>query len=294
MKGSQQAKLKGPDRVDLIWRRLERHSRKVENRRISSLFDDDAGRAERFAAEHDGLYFDYSKTNIDERTLDWLIELATVARVPRQRDRIFEGHCHNQTEQRAVRHTFLRDHAVLSSENEVGDVRHRVGQQLGRALNFAAKVRSGDFASSSGREFSDVVNIGIGGSDLGPAMCTAAVASGTQNPRVHFMSNVDGAHVADVLRPLNPERTLVIVCSKTFSTRETMTNAATARAWLNATVGESASASHMVAVSNSIGRTSEFGVPASQTFAFDEAIGGRFSVWGPVGLSFMIAAGRRK
>ena len=250
--------------------------------RITDLFAQDPTRGTSFAIAADDLYFDYSKTLIDAEVRTALLDLARTAELEGARDAMFAGAPINTTEGRAVLHTALRDPDGPALHVDGTDIRPAIRDTLARMAAFAQTIRSGD-------AFDDVVNIGIGGSDLGPAMATAALAPYANGPRVHFVSNIDGAHLADTLARLNPQRTLVIVASKTFTTIETMTNAASARDWMAAGSGRPEAA--FAAVSTALDRTAAFGIPAERVFGFADWVGGRYSVWGPVGLSLMIAIG---
>lgn len=268
-----------------IWEKLACREQAVRERSILSLFGPE--RAKAFSLQFDDLLFDYSKTNLDAETLAELIELAKQAGVEARRDAMFAGQPINETEGRAVLHTALRD---LDGAARVDghDVMPEVRATLARMEAFAADVRAGRFTGAGGA-ITDVVNIGIGGSDLGPVMATRALAPYHDGPRTHFVSNIDGAHVAGKLHGLDPATTLVIVASKTFTTIETMTNAETARAWMAQSVAEPAR--QFVALSTADERTAEFGIDPSRVFGFEDWVGGRYSVWGPIGLSLMIAIG---
>ncbi|MDT8855754.1 glucose-6-phosphate isomerase [Paracoccaceae bacterium Fryx2] len=271
---------------DAVWAALAARHDAVKERPILDLFAD-PGRAQAFSARLDDLLFDFSKTNIDAETLDLLVQLAEGAGVASHREAMFAGAKINQTEGRSVLHTALRnlDASVVVDGQ---DVMPEVRTTHARMQTFAADVREGRVVGQGGA-ISDVVNIGIGGSDLGPAMAVTALAPYGDGPRCHFVSNVDGAHVHDVLRGLNPETTLVLVASKTFTTIETMTNAATARSWMAGRVGDPAA--QFAAVSTAADKTAAFGIPPERVFGFGDWVGGRYSVWGPVGLSLMIAIG---
>jgi glucose-6-phosphate isomerase len=204
---------------------------------------------------------------------------------------MFEGEKINRTEDRAVLHTPRRKidgHPVLV---DWSDVMPGVTATRERMQDFAEGIRSGRLTTPAGRAFTDAVNIGIGGSDLGPAMAHRALSPYADGPRCHFVSNVDGADIADTLRGLDPATTLVIVASKTFTTIETMTNAATARDWLAAGVGAEAVGGHLCALSSNLERTAEWGIAPERVFGFEDWVGGRYSVWGPIGLSLMLAVG---
>ena len=268
------------------WEALRAHREATRGRTIASLLEE-PGRVERFTAEGAGLLLDWSKTHVDERARDLLIALAEAAGVEARRDAMFEGALINETEGRAVLHTALRS---PEGSVEVGgrDVMPAVRETLARMEEFAKAVRSGRFAAAGG-PVTDVVNIGIGGSDLGPAMAVRALSPYGDGPRCHFVSNVDGADLADALAGLDPARTLVIVASKTFTTTETMTNAETARAWMAEAVPDPGA--QFAAVSSATDRTGAFGIDGARVFGFEDWVGGRYSVWGPIGLSLMIAVG---
>nr|WP_245883755.1 glucose-6-phosphate isomerase [Hasllibacter halocynthiae] len=234
----------------------------------------DDARVRAFSAEVDGLFFDWSKTKVDEGSRALLLRLLDERGVAARRDAMFAGEKINETEGRAVLHTALRAGPDAVVEVDGVDVMPGVRETLERMRAFAADAR---------KRFDDVVNIGIGGSDLGPAMGVLALAPYHDGPRCNFVSNVDGADIADALEGLDPERTLVIVASKTFTTTETMTNAATARDRLPGAT--------FAALSSDLERTEAFGIPADRVFGFEDWVGGRYSMWGPIGLSLMIAIG---
>ncbi|MBC2835425.1 glucose-6-phosphate isomerase [Paragemmobacter straminiformis] len=269
-----------------IWQALSAHHEGVAGRSILSLFDD-ATRAEHFTARAGEMVFDWSKTNIDADARAMLVALAEASGVAAKRAAMFTGETINETEGRAVLHTALRNldgTVIVGGKNVVP----AIVETLERMEAFARDVREGRFAGQGGR-ITDVVNIGIGGSDLGPAMATLALAPYHDGPRCHYVSNVDGAHIADVLRGLNPETTLVIVASKTFTTIETMTNAMTARDWMARVVKNPAA--QFAAVSTAADKTAAFGIDASRVFGFEDWVGGRYSMWGPIGLALMLAVG---
>lgn len=214
-----------------IWAKLEQKHGSANGRSILSLFDD-PDRFEHFSAQTDGMLLDFSKTSIDPEALDLLLDLARTSEVPERRDAMFRGDKINTTENRAVLHTALRADNATPLEVDGSDIRPEIAATLRRMEAFCEDIRPGDIAPSGSGRFTDVVNIGIGGSDLGPAMATLALAPYHDGPRCHFVSNVDGAHIADTLRGLDPRTTLVIVASKTFTTIETMANARTAFDWL--------------------------------------------------------------
>ncbi len=260
----------------------------ASDRRIAELFNSDQDRAQTFSASTGDLLFDYSKTQIDAEIQAGLIDLCDQAGLAERRAAMFAGERINETEDRAVLHTALRNLDGGPVEVDGQDVMPDVLATLQRMRVFAEEVRGGAIKGAGG-SFTDVVNIGIGGSDLGPVMATLALSPYHDGPRLHYVSNVDGAHIADTLRQLDPTRTLVIVASKTFTTVETMTNARTARAWMQDGGGDPAR--QFAAVSSAVDKTAAFGIPEARVFGFADWVGGRYSVWGPVGLPVMIAVG---
>jgi glucose-6-phosphate isomerase len=268
-----------------IWAELARHHAETKDRRIAELFDE--GRAQAFSARFEDMLLDFSKTNIDRQALDLLVKLAASSNVPDKREAMFSGARINETEGRAVLHTALRN-LDASVVVDGADVMPAVRGTHARMKLFVSDVRTGLFKGQGG-QITDVVNIGIGGSDLGPAMACLALAPYADGPRCHFVSNVDGAHIHDVLEGLNSETTLVIVASKTFTTIETMTNAETAKRWMAAKVADPAA--QFAAVSTAADKTAAFGIDTSRVFGFEDWVGGRYSMWGPIGLSLMLAIG---
>ncbi|EBV3600068.1 glucose-6-phosphate isomerase, partial [Salmonella enterica subsp. enterica serovar Virchow] len=225
------------------------------------------------------------------KTMDLLAALADAANVEGKRKQMFAGAHINLTEDRAVLHTALRNldgkAVVVDGQNTQADVK----AVLAAMAAFAEGVRSGAFKGGTGKPITDVVNIGIGGSDLGPAMATLALAPFHDGPRTHFVSNVDGAHIHDTLKTLDPATTLFIIASKTFNTVETMTNAETAQRWIIKALGKDAVKDHFVAVSTALDKVSAFGIAADRVFGFWDWVGGRYSLWSAIGLSIMIAIG---
>ncbi len=258
----------------------------ARGRGIAPLFGD--GRAEDFSVRFDGMLLDYSKTSMDGAARDALLALAKERGVAARREAMFTGEPINETEGRAVLHTALRNLAGQPVMVDGEDVMPGVQATLARMRSFAGSVRSGAFKGAGGA-ITDVVNIGIGGSHLGPDMAVRALMPYADGPRCHFVSNVDGADIAGTLAGLDPARTLVLVASKTFTTTETMTNAATARAWMAGTVDDPGA--QFVALSSAEDKAGEWGIDASRVFGFEDWVGGRYSIWGPIGLSLMIAIG---
>ena len=269
-----------------MWDKLKAHHAKVAGRRFETLVD--AERAADFSAKAGDMLFDYAKTNIDAEGRALLIELLDQAGVAVKRDAMFAGQAINETEGRAVLHTALRNLDGDPVLVEHRDVMPGVLDTLDRMERFAEEVRSGGFKGQGG-QITDVVNIGIGGSDLGPAMAVKALAPYHDGPRCHFVSNVDPADIAGVLRLCDPATTLVIVASKTFTTIETMTNARTAQAWMGESVSDTGA--QFAALSTAQDKTADFGIDPSRVFGFEDWVGGRYSMWGPIGLSLMMAIG---
>lgn len=269
-----------------MWDKLRAHHATVADRRFETLVDD--ARAAEFSAQTGDMVLDYAKTNIDDAGRALLIDLLDTADVAGKRDAMFAGQPINETEGRAVLHTALRnldgDPVFVGGE----DVMPGILKTLSRMSDFAEHVREGRFAGQGGK-ITDVVNIGIGGSDLGPAMAVKALAPYHDGPRCHFVSNVDPADIAGVLRGCDPTTTLVIVASKTFTTIETMTNARTAQAWMQEQVSNPGA--QFAALSTAADKTTAFGIDPSRVFGFEDWVGGRYSMWGPIGLSLMIAIG---
>jgi glucose-6-phosphate isomerase len=271
------------------WDGLKAAGDAAKTRQITKMLD--ADRADAFAVSAGDLHFDYSKTTMSEDDRTLLLGLFDEAGVAARRDAMFDGQTINETEGRAVLHTALRNLEGTPVEVDGADVMPGVLKTLKRMEVFADAVRSGAVRTPGGLAYTDVVNIGIGGSDLGPVMAVQALAPYADGPRCHFISNVDGAHAFDVLDALDPQTTMVIVASKTFTTIETMTNAETARVWLAKTVGEKAVGGHFAALSSAADKTADYGIDPDRVFGFEDWVGGRYSVWGPIGLSLMIAIG---
>ena len=276
---------------DEIWTQLAQHRTAMAARPLRTLFEEDPQRFSGFSARFDDLLLDYSKTAVTAETRALLLQLAEATDVAGQRDAMFAGEAINTTERRAVLHTALRAPKGQPVLDDGKDVMPAVHETLDRLAAFAEGVRGGTIAAADGAPFTDVVNIGIGGSDLGPVMVTLALSPYHDGPRLHYVSNVDGAHIADTLAKLDPARTLFIVASKTFTTVETMTNAATARRWIAGGLGEAAVGAHFAAVSTALDKVGAFGIPTDRIFGFWDWVGGRYSVWSAIGLPVMIAVG---
>jgi glucose-6-phosphate isomerase len=276
------------------WKDLGAHYKKIRELHLRQLFADDPKRGERLTAEAAGLYLDYSKNRVTDETLKLLIRLAEESRLQERIDAMFRGEKINLTEKRAVLHTALRAprdaSVIVDGENVVPKV-HGV---LDRMADFASRLRSGDWRGHTGKRIRNVVNVGIGGSDLGPVMAYEALKHyADRTMTFRFVSNIDGTDFAEAVRDLDPSETLFIISSKTFTTLETMTNAQTARAWSLAGLGgdEKSVAKHFVAVSTNTSEVAKFGIDTANMFEFWDWVGGRYSMCSAIGLSTMVAIG---
>ena len=282
-----------PLRERKAWQALERHYAEIAGSHLRDLFAADPGRGERLAAEAAGIYLDYSKNRVTDETMALLIELAEESGVPARRDAMLRGEHINVSEDRAVLHTALRlpENAslVVDGQDVVADV-HTV---LKRMRDFANRVRSGEFTGFTGKPIKNVINIGIGGSDLGPVMAYEALRHYcTREITFRFVSNVDSTDFAEAVRDLSPDETLFVISSKTFGTLETLANATSARDWVVSALGSAdAVANHFVAVSTNASRVSAFGIDTANMFGFWDWVGGRYSMDSAIGLSTMIALG---
>ena len=271
------------------WNKLAQLAK--DSKTLQHYFADDASRAAQFSIAWDSFFVDYSKNHIDKDIQAALLGLAKEVGLEDARKAYFSGETINQTEGRAVLHTALRakEHADIRVEGE--NVVPEVYAVRSKIRAFTNAVIAGERKSSTGQAFTDVVNIGIGGSDLGPAMITEALTYYKNHLNVHFMSNVDGDHVMEVLKKVNPATTLFVVVSKTFSTQETLTNATTAKQWLVDALGTAAVGDHFVAVSTNLAAINAFGIQSENVFPMNDWVGGRFSLWSAVGLSVALAVG---
>jgi glucose-6-phosphate isomerase len=274
------------------WQALERHRVAMGTVHLRDLFAADPGRGERMAVEAAGVYLDYAKQRVTDETIALLVRLAEARGVPQRIEAMFRGDPINVTEGRPALHVALRMPRGTSLLVEGRDVVADVHDVLDRMRAFSAAVRSGAWAGHTGRAARAVVNVGIGGSDLGPAMAYEALRHyGTRDLAFRFVSNVDGTDFAEATRDLDPAETLFVISSKTFTTPETMTNARTARAWVVGALGEAAVASHFVAVSTNLDEVAAFGIDSANTFGFWDWVGGRYSMGSAIGLSTMISIG---
>ncbi len=282
------------DAVTRAFEALEANRRAMMVMSLTELFGEDPRRFERFSLKLGPLLMDFSKTRVAGSTMRLLVDLAKAAGVEEKRDAMFAGERINVTENRAVLHVALRNLSGAPMFTDGRDVMPEVAAERERCFAFAEAVRSGALRGATGKRFTTIVNIGIGGSDLGPAMAAEALSPYIRRGlSVKFVSNVDGAHIADTLRGLDPARTLFVVVSKTFTTIETMTNAQTARNWVAQALGEDAVGAHFAAVSTNLAAVNAFGIAEAAMFRFWDWVGGRYSVWSAVGLSLMIAIGPR-
>lgn len=266
------------------WQELQAHYQETKDTHLTTLFED-AGRAVAFNIQWDTFYVDYSKHRITKKTRDLLLKLAQEVGLKEAIDNYYKGDHINATEDRAVLHTALRDESDTAfAREEVANVKKSIRQ-------FTEKIISGTYKGATAKAITDIVNIGIGGSDLGPVMVVEALEFYKNHLNVHFISNVDGDHVIETLKHLDPETTLFVIVSKTFTTQETLSNATTARAWFVDQLNEEAVASHFVAVSTNLEAIGDFGITPEHVFPMWNWVGGRFSLWSSVGLSIALAVG---
>ena len=282
-----------PLRQRPAWKALEQHHSEIAGRHLRELFAEDPGRGERLSAEAAGLYLDYSKNRVTDETLRLLIRLAEESELEQRRDMMFAGERINVSENRAVLHVALRMPKESSLVTGGVDVVAQVHEVLGRMSGLAERVRSGEWKGFTGKPIKNVVNVGIGGSDLGPVMDYEALRYYSRRDLTfRFVSNVDSTDFAEATRDLSADETLFIISSKTFGTLETLTNARSARAWVVGELGsEAAVARHFVAVSTNAERVSEFGIDTANMFGFWDWVGGRYSMDSAIGLSTMVAIG---
>ncbi len=276
-----------------FWHKLASLAESQKTLRLRDEFARDPGRAQRMSLEAAGLFLDYSKNKITAETQAALIDLARERGLLAKRDAMFAGQKINATEQRAVLHVALRNRSNRPILVEGQDVMPEINAVLAKMQNFVAKIRSGAWKGYDGRPITDAVNLGIGGSDLGPVMVTEALKPYARDGiRVHFISNVDGTHAAETLKPLDPATTLFIVASKTFTTQETLANAITARDWLLAKApGKEAVARHFAALSTNAKAVAQFGIDTENMFEFWDWVGGRYSLWSAIGMTIALAIG---
>ncbi|WP_392437300.1 glucose-6-phosphate isomerase [Cruoricaptor ignavus] len=258
---------------------------------LRRLFAENPNRFAEFSVKRENFLFDYSKNLADEKTMELLLNLAEECQLKTAIDAMFSGEKINETENRAVLHTALRDFSDREILVDGENVKPLIQKVLGQMKTFSEKVVSGEHKGFSGKEITDVVNIGIGGSDLGPVMVCSALKHFKTRLNVHFVSNVDGNHLAETLKNLNPETTLFIIASKTFTTQETMTNAESAKGWFLKSGSEGDVAKHFVALSTNLEAVKKFGIAEENVFEFWDWVGGRYSLWSAIGLSIVLAIG---
>lgn len=273
------------------WQQIQLHFEKMQATSMKDLFASDANRAEKFHIQWNDFLVDYSKNIVIQETLDLLLNLANEVELKQAITSYFQGDLINQTENRAVLHTALRAKESANVLVDGVNVMPEVYSVKNKIKNFSNEVISGNKKGFTGKPFTDIVNIGIGGSDLGPAMIVEALQFYKNHLNVHFVSNVDGDHVNEVIKKLNPETTLFVVVSKTFTTQETLSNAETIRSWFLQSASQDDVAKHFVAVSTNIQKVTEFGINPGNVFPMWDWVGGRFSLWSAVGLSISLAVG---
>ena len=275
------------------WQELKRHHAELAGQHLRELFAADPGRGERLTAQAAGLYLDYSKNRVTDETMRLLVELAAESGVPERRDAMFRGEHINVSEDRAVLHVALRMPRTTSLIVDGTDVVAQVHEVLDRMADFSNRVRSGEWTGYTGKRIRNVINVGIGGSDLGPVMAYEALRHyATRDITFRFVSNVDSTDFAEATRDLNADETLFIISSKTFGTLETLTNATSARDWVVSALGsQDAVAKHFVAVSTNAERVAAFGIDTANMFGFWDWVGGRYSMDSAIGLSTMVALG---
>lgn len=274
------------------WNELEKHFQTIEKQSIKDLFTQNKDRFEEFSIQYPSLLVDYSKNRINAETIQLLVDLAKEMGVDEAIKQMFEGDVINVTENRAVLHTALRNQSNEPVLVDGVDVMPQINEVLDQMKAFSEKVISGEWKGYTGKAITDVVNIGIGGSDLGPVMVTEALKHYKTRLNVHFVSNIDGTHLAETFKNINPETTLFIVASKTFTTQETMTNAFSAKEWfINSGAKNTDVAKHFVALSTNANGVADFGIDTANMFQFWDWVGGRYSLWSAIGLSISLAVG---
>lgn len=274
------------------WQLLKEHYDQIKDKHLRQWFKEDPQRFDKFSIQFNDILFDYSKNRIEEKTLKLLIQLAEETQVKEAIEKQFSGDKINETENRAVLHTALRNRKNTPVIVDGEDVMPKINKVLSQMQRFSESVISGEWKGYTGKAITDVVNIGIGGSDLGPLMVVEGLKYYKTRLNLHFVSNIDGTHIVETLKPLNPETTMFIVASKTFTTQETMTNAQTAKDWfLKSAKLESEVAKHFVALSTNQEAVTKFGISQENMFEFWDWVGGRYSIWSAIGLSICLAVG---
>ena len=275
----------------IAWQKLQNHFQEMQNASMKKMFSEDKTRASQFHLHWNDFVVDYSKNIVNQETMNLLLELANDVQLKDAIAKYFEGDVINQTENRAVLHTALRANVTSKIAVDGENVIPEIFQVKEKIKKFTNEVVNGDRKGFTGKSFTDIVNIGIGGSDLGPAMAVEALQFYKNHLNVHFVSNVDGDHVNEIIKKLNPETTLFVVASKTFTTQETLTNSQTIKKWFLESAKQEDVAKHFVAVSTNIQKVTEFGINPDNVFPMWDWVGGRFSLWSAVGLSVSLAVG---
>ena len=273
------------------WKKLQAHFETMKNVQMQQLFANEPARAEKMHLQWNDFLVDYSKNIISDETISLLQELANEVQLKDAITKYFNGDVINQTENRAVLHTALRAKENASVQVDGVNVMPEIYSVKNKIKNFSNEIISGQRKGFSGKQFTDIVNIGIGGSDLGPAMIVEALQYYKNDLNVHFVSNVDGDHVNEIIKKINPETSLFVIVSKTFTTQETLSNAETIRSWFLQSATQEDVAKHFVAVSTNIQKVTEFGINPENIFPMWDWVGGRFSLWSAVGLSISLAVG---
>ena len=273
------------------WHKLKKHFETMEHNSMKEMFLTNSSRTQDFHIQWNDFLIDYSKNNITNETMNLLVELANEVHLKEAISKYFEGESINQTENRAVLHTALRAPEKTSLSVDGVNVIPEVYEVKNNIKSFSNEIINGTRKGFTGKAFTDIVNIGIGGSDLGPAMVVEALQFYKNHLNVHFVSNVDGDHVNEIIKKLNPETTLFVIVSKTFTTQETLTNSETIRKWFLKSAQQEDVAKHFVAVSTNLKKVTEFGIDAKNVFPMWDWVGGRFSLWSAVGLSISLAVG---
>ncbi|MBC7643301.1 MAG: glucose-6-phosphate isomerase [Flavobacterium sp.] len=273
------------------WQNLQKHFLKMNAASMKEMFANDTQRTQKFHVQWNDFLLDYSKNIIDQETIDLLVALAKECNLENAIQQQFSGEIINQTEHRAVLHTALRAPETEKIQVDGTNIMPLIYNVKNKIKKFTNEIINGDRKGYTNKTFTDVVNIGIGGSDLGPAMVVEALEFYKNHLNIHFVSNVDGDHVQEIIKNLNPETTLFLIASKTFTTQETLTNSETIRKWFLQTANETDVAKHFVAVSTNVQKVTDFGIDPNNIFEMYDWVGGRFSLWSAVGLSISLAVG---
>ncbi len=273
------------------WQKIQEHFQEMQPVSMKTLFSENKSRASQFHIQWNDFVVDYSKNIVNQETLDLLLQLANEVQLKDAISKYFDGDIINQTENRAVLHTALRANESSNIKVDGSTIMPEIFRVKNKIKNFTNEVVAGIRKGYTGKPFTDIVNIGIGGSDLGPAMAVEALQFYKNHLNVHFVSNVDGDHVNEIIKKLNPETTLFVIASKTFTTQETLTNSITIKKWFLESATQDDVAKHFVAVSTNIQKVTEFGIDPDNVFPMWDWVGGRFSLWSAVGLSISLAVG---